>query len=179
MVVNALDSHTATEQRGTVDGVGESVLIAALGNPLRGDDGAGPAVIRALKNECSLPESVTYVEFTGSALLSVLIDARYDRVIIVDAANIHRQPGDWARFDINDVQFTTLDLEESISLHNLNLPETLVIMDTLGVPIPEVIIYGIQPQDVGYADELSEAVQAVIHLLSKTIRDEVLAFTEV
>jgi len=178
-MVKFLGDVSLTEHIDAKDGVGKRVLIAALGNPLRGDDGVGPAIIQTLKSAYLLPDNVTYYELNGSALLSVLIDSRFDKVIIVDAANIKGTPGEWIRFALNDVEFTSMDLDYCISLHQLNLPEIIAIMETLGVKIPEMIIYGIQPLDVDYSDELSEAVKDAIQPLSRTIRDEVLAFTSV
>lgn len=179
MTVKFLGDETLTEQVVAEDSVGKCVLIAALGNPLRGDDGAGPAIIQVLKNEYLLQKNVTFYELNGSALLSVLIDSRFDKVIIVDAANIKSTPGEWIRFELNDVELTSLDLDYCISLHHINLPEIITILETLRVEIPDMIIFGIQPQDVDYSDELSEAVKATIQPLCRTIRDEVLAFTAV
>jgi hydrogenase maturation protease len=177
MTVKILKDDESTEYLGTGRGFQKHMLIAALGNPLRGDDGVGPAIIQTLNNEYYLGDNVTCCELTGNRLLSVLTDSEFDRVIIMDAANFKATPGEWIRLDVKDVDFNILNFDDSISLHHLNLPEIIALLTTLNHHIPEMIIFGIQPQDMDYSDELSEAVKATIQPLSRIIRDEVLAFT--
>jgi hydrogenase maturation protease len=153
--------------------IGKCVLIAALGNPLRGDDGVGSEIIHTLDNEFYLSENVTCCETNGNGLLSILIDSRFDKVLIVDTANFNGTPGEWIRVELDDLKLASLDLDSCISLHSLNLPEVMTIMETLGVEIPEITIYGIQPHDLSYSDELSDAVKATVQPLSRVIRDEV------
>ena len=84
MTVISFGDDAFSVQMGAGDNSKKHVLIAALGNPLRGDDGVGSAIIQTLKNEYLLLENVTYYELSGSALLPILIDSRFDKVIIVE-----------------------------------------------------------------------------------------------
>lgn len=70
------------------------VLVAGLGNVLRGDDGFGVLVIEALKATYADDPSVTLVEtgIAGVGLVQHLMDG-YDTLIIVDAVQRGDQAG--------------------------------------------------------------------------------------
>jgi len=70
------------------------VLIAGMGNVLRGDDGFGVEVIRHLAGRHDLPPSVRVVEvgIGGIPLVQELLDG-YDLLILVDAVRTGRPPG--------------------------------------------------------------------------------------
>lgn len=69
-------------------------LVAGVGNPLRGDDGFGPAVIRALEEGAPLPEGVRAVDvgIGGMGLVHELM-AGYDLLVLVDAVDRGEEPG--------------------------------------------------------------------------------------
>ena len=64
------------------------ILVAGIGNVLRGDDGFGPAVVQALLARGALPAGVHAVELGigGVGLVHELMDG-YDAVVIVDAVD--------------------------------------------------------------------------------------------
>jgi hydrogenase maturation protease len=72
-----------------------TTLVLALGNPLRGDDGVGAAVLNALP---ALPPGVTGMDGGTPGLGLVLSLQGYDRAIILDAAEMGEMPGTWRRF---------------------------------------------------------------------------------
>jgi hydrogenase maturation protease len=67
------------------------ILVAGVGNVLRGDDGFGPAVVARLGD---LPDGVEVVEtgIGGIALLQELM-AGCDGLVLVDAVDQDRPPG--------------------------------------------------------------------------------------
>ncbi|GIV97359.1 MAG: peptidase M52 [Herpetosiphonaceae bacterium] len=70
------------------------ILVAGVGNVLRGDDGFGPAVIRALEDSGRLPRSVRTIEvgIGGIGLVQELMDG-YDALVLVDAVDRGGSPG--------------------------------------------------------------------------------------
>jgi coenzyme F420 hydrogenase subunit delta len=67
------------------------ILILGCGNTLLGDDGFGPAVIEALKNNFVLPQDV-YAEDVGTSIREVLFDIalsekRPAHVVLIDTIN--------------------------------------------------------------------------------------------
>lgn len=165
MTLPCIDASPAVA---TVRGAG--TLVLALGNPLRGDDGAGPAVAERLAD---LPASVAEVVDGGTAgLETVLLLEGYPRAIIVDAADMGRAPGEWARFRAEDVRLGAGDLGQIGILHGAGLAEALALGAALDMLPPEIVIYGIQPAEIGWAPGLSAPVAAAAAAVSDAIRAE-------
>ncbi|RKT45378.1 hydrogenase maturation protease [Thiocapsa rosea] len=141
-----------------------TTLILALGNPLRGDDGVGAAVLDALP---ALPAGVTGLDGGTPGLGLVLSLQGYDRVIIVDAAEMGEAPGTWRRFTPDCLRTPNSDLRGT--LHDAGLAEALVLGEALGVLPSEIIIFGIQPEEIGWAPGLTRAVAAAIPGLCEAI----------
>jgi hydrogenase maturation protease len=147
-----------------------SILILGLGNPLRGDDGIGPRVIEAL-NRRELPAGVTALDAGtgGLGLLQVL--EGWERAIIVDAADVGREPGQFARFTPDEARF--VGSQDATSLHNAGLAEALALAGALGQPLPELVIFGVQPEKIGWGDGLSPAVETALPDLVDAVLDEI------
>jgi hydrogenase maturation protease len=146
-------------------------LVLALGNSLRGDDGAGPAVAERLSD---LPIDAADVLDGGAAgLETILLLEGYRRAIIVDAADMGRAPGEWVRFRAEDVQLGAGDLGQIGILHGAGLAEALALGAALNMLPPEIVIYGIQPAEVGWSPGLSAPVAAAVAVVSDAIRAEV------
>lgn len=141
---------------------GEATLVLALGNPLRGDDGVGAAVLEQLKQNRRLPPQITLLDGGTAGLETVLLLQDYSRTIIIDAAEIGGAPGDWRRFTPSEVKLQAADPQLSGTLHYAGLAEALALAEALGVLPAEIVIYGVQPADIGWTPGLSEAVQAAI-----------------
>ncbi len=135
------------------------LLILGLGNPLRGDDGIGPRVIEEL-NRRGLPEGVTALDggIGGLDLLNVL--EGWERVIIVDAADIGQEPGQFARFTPDQMRLA--GSTDALSLHHAGLAEALALAQALGQPLPEITILGVQPATTEWGEGLSPVMEAVL-----------------
>jgi len=70
------------------------VLIAGVGNVLRGDDGFGVEVLRLLKQEAGGATGLTFYEsgIAGIGLVQQLLDG-YDALILLDALDRRAEPG--------------------------------------------------------------------------------------
>ena len=70
------------------------ILIAGVGNVLRGDDGFGVEVLRSLKQEIGGATDVTFYEsgMAGIGLVQQLLDG-YDALIVLDAFDRGAVPG--------------------------------------------------------------------------------------
>ena len=142
-----------------------STLILALGNPLRGDDGIGAAVLDALP---ALPAEVVRLDGGTPGLDLVLRLQGHDRVIILDAADMGEPPGTWRWLTPHDLR--GLDPLLRGNLHSAGLAEALTLGAALGVLPPEIRILGIQPAEVGWSSGLSPQVESA----SPALRDAVL-----
>src|SRR5215813_9693767 len=70
------------------------VLIAGVGNVLRGDDGFGVEVLRRLEQDLAGADGVRFFEsgIAGVGLVQQLIDG-YDALVILDALDRGAEPG--------------------------------------------------------------------------------------
>jgi len=160
--------------------------VVGLGNPCRGDDGVGPAVLRALRGGDGL--RVTRDEFskcfsrvnrhaspvTGSPItrhpsrvtdfLEVIHDGfrlaeaicDYERVLIVDAAP-WLPPGEVQRFPLEDLP------ARAGYLHGLGLGAALEALAMAGERVPEVEVLAIGiPEDPQFGEGLSRKVERAL-----------------
>ncbi len=138
-------------------------LVACVGNPLRGDDGFGPAVAEAIND---LPDGVRLVEtgIGGVALLQELM-AGWDGLILVDATDRGAAPG------------TVFALEphvaEAVHVPDVHLADpdrVLSIAKALGWLPARVLLVGCQPAAVELGEGLSPAVSRAVAVAIAEIR---------
>lgn len=150
------------------------VLILGLGNPLRRDDGVGPRVIEELQSQ-GLPDEITALDGGTGGLDILRVIEGWENVIIVDAANVDAGrgavgPGEFVRFAPGQVRLAESD--DNLSLHHAGLAEVLRLAEALDHPLPSIIVYGVQPGDVGWGQGLSSGVEAGLPTLLEAVRAE-------
>lgn len=137
--------------------------MLALGNPLRGDDGVGAAVLAQIAMQLAaepLAEAVELLDGGTAGLETALLLQGCDRAIIIDAAAMGQKAGDWVRFTPQTATLNGADLRGT--LHSAGLAEALALGDALGILPPEIVIYGVQPEVVGWEPGLSAPVRAAV-----------------
>ncbi len=147
-------------------------LILGLGNSLRGDDGAGPAVVAAL-SAGTLPPRVDLLDGGTPGLETVLLFEGYQRVFIVDAADMGLPPGAWRRFTPDTAQIRSSEAALGGTLHTAGLAEALALARALNLLPDELIIYGIQPLELVWEEGLTEPLTAALPSLIAAITEEV------
>ena len=159
-----------SDQRITLDISVSETLILGLGNPLRGDDGVGVRVVEALA-ERALPGEVEVVDGgTGGLGIVNLMEGR-QRVILVDAADMGRAPGEFVRFTPEDARL--LGDAEHLSIHGAGLRDSLMLAQALGTLPEEIIIFGVQSVELDWKSALSPEVEASLPALVEAIVIEV------
>ncbi|HBC92927.1 MAG TPA: Ni,Fe-hydrogenase maturation factor [Pelotomaculum sp.] len=148
----------------------KKVFVIGVGNLLLGDEGIGIHLIREMEKE-RLPRYVELVDggTAGIDLLYWLEEADY--AIIVDCVEAGGEPG--AIFRVPGDELLIKPTGRIISLHDINLSEVLLLatkMDTL----PPTIIFGVQPEVIGYQTELSPTLQNTLPRLMQLIKKEIL-----
>jgi hydrogenase maturation protease len=151
------------------------VLVACVGNALRGDDGFGIAVAAAL--EGTLPDQADLVEtgIGGIGIVHALMDG-YDALVIVDAVERGAQPGTVFVLvpQVADIATPSFD-EWRAQLADLHLAEPtriLRIARAAGVLPEQVLVIGCQPETCeDYAEGLSRHVAAAVPVAAKRVRD--------
>ncbi|MGQ9466463.1 MAG: hydrogenase maturation protease [Anaerolineae bacterium] len=146
-------------------------LILGLGNPLRGDDGVGPRVVAELLRR-GLPDGVAAVDGgTGGLDLLHLLEG-WERVVIVDAAILGRNPGEFLRFAPEEAHLVRS--LASLSSHTVGLADALALARALGQKLPDIVIYGVQPERMDWEEGLSPALEAALPQIVTAILEEII-----
>ena len=147
------------------------MLVLALGNPLRGDDGVGCAVLACLREAAAFPPHITLLDGGTPGLETALTLQGYDKVIVIDAANLGEAPGTWRRFSLAEANLVQ-QAQMNGTLHDAGFAEAVALGSALGILPPEIIVYGVQPETVEWEMGLSTAVQTAIPEICQQIQAE-------
>lgn len=151
----------------------KETLILGVGNPLRRDDGIGPEVIRLFEenrakknNSYGLPADIDLVDggTDGLGLIEYLKD--YKKVIIIDAVEMKLPPGTIKVFTPEEAVIGINT--DSLSTHGFGIAELIKLAKELDIN-PELIIVGVQPEDISYGEKLSTVVESKFYELIETI----------
>ena len=150
-----------------VDVGASRVIVAGVGNVLRGDDGFGPAVTELLDD---MPDGVEVMEtgIGGIALLQELM-AGCDGLVLIDAVDQGEAPG--------TVILMRPDVPEAVhvpDIHLANPDRVLSMAKTMGVLPERAIIVGCQVSSVDTLGEgLSPEVERALAIAVKKIKETV------
>jgi hydrogenase maturation protease len=145
------------------------ILILGIGNILLRDEGVGVRVIEYLQQR-EIPNDVELLDGgTAGADLLEHICGR-EKVIVIDAMQADYPPATIVRLTPKDL--VPADVPQ-LSMHSLDLPQTLVMADLLGCPAKEVVIFAIQPEKVECGMELTPAIQAVVPQAAQLVLEEI------
>lgn len=162
------------EQLDVPDFCGKPTLILGCGNILFGDDGFGCAVVEFLEENYPVPADACVLD-AGTGVRKLLFtlclsSVRPERLLIVDAFDAGRQPGELFEIDPSEIPFIKMD---DFSMHQLPTSNLLRELQT-GV---EVRVLACQtaplPQQVNPG--LSEAVQLAVPRATERIAAEYFA----
>jgi hydrogenase maturation protease len=157
-----------------------NVLVAGVGNLLRGDDGFGVVVAERLLAQ-GAPRQVRVLDIGigGIHLVQELLDP-VDALVVVDAVDLGRPPGTVLviRPDVRDV--TALPLarrrDELADMHYATPERAFMLARGLGVLPAATWVVGCQPADAERLGEgLSPAVAAVVNTAAAEVRQLVTA----
>lgn len=143
----------------------ERVLVAGVGNVLRGDDGFGPAVTERLGR---LPDRVEVLEtgIGGVALLQELLSG-CSGLILVDAVDRGERPG-----TVFVIDPEVGEAEHVADVHLANPERVLTMAKRMGALPERLLIVGCQPAGVDDLDQtLSPAVEQAVTVAVTKIRE--------
>lgn len=157
------------------DGPGR-LLVACVGNTLRGDDGFGVAV--AVELHRALPQTTDLIEtgIGGLGIVHQLMMDHYGALIIVDAVERDAEPGTVFVLvpQVPDVQTPTLE-QWRAQLSDLHLAEpsrVLRLARAAGVLPGHVLVVGCQPQTCeDFEEALSIPVAAAVPVAARRVRE--------
>ncbi len=149
--------------------------VIGVGNPYRGDDGAGIAVARRVA--AAAPAGVTVVEATGEGAALMAAWETSASVVVVDAVRSGAAPGTVYRFDA--ARETLPARFFSYSTHAFSVAEAVELARVLGRLPSRLILYGVEglryepgdgltPEVERAAAEVAQRVLAEIDVITRT-----------
>jgi coenzyme F420 hydrogenase subunit delta len=150
----------------------KSILILGCGNILIGDDGFGPAVAQCLQDNFTIPTDVCVFD-AGTSVREILFDTilsdkKPSKIVIVDAMDCSRKPGEIFCLDINSLPEIKLD---DFSMHQIPTSNMLrELRDLCGI---EVIVMACQVShtpdyvEPGLSSPVERAVKCAAEILAR------------
>lgn len=148
------------------------VMVLALGNPDRGDDGLGPAVAARLQGR--LPAGVALRLCAGDVLGLLEEWAGIDVLLCVDASAPQGEPGRIRRLDL---AADGLVPEPALaSSHGFGLAEALGLARALGLALPRIVVHAVEGCHFAAGAPLSAEVAAAVDEVAERMLAEVAGF---
>jgi hydrogenase maturation protease len=146
-----------------------SMIVVGIGNPDRGDDGAGREAARRLR--ASLESELKILELDGepAALLARLKGARV--AYLIDACASGAPAGEVRRLDVSETPLPSARF--GLSSHGLGLAEALELARALGQLPPRCVVFAIEGENFSAGAKLSAPVQRAIDAVVKRLRAEI------
>jgi hydrogenase maturation protease len=144
------------------------ILIVGFGNPLVGDDGAGPAVVGALRR-AALPAGVRVEDGGSDSLCLFSLWQGEDEIWLVDAMKTGAAAGAIVRLAHEQILAVP---QRHATVHQLSLPESL---RWLAITYPELAsvryrLWGVEAERLDLEPGLSPGVAAAVPVLVAEIR---------
>lgn len=144
-------------------------LVLGVGNLLMSDDGVGVHAVQRLEKR-PLPPGVEALDGGTCGLDLLQFFEGVERLIVLDAANLGREPGEIVRLEGEEVPAF---LAMKMSPHEINLPELLFSAKLSGIYPRQVVVLGMQPETIETGVELSPPVAAQVDALIERVMEEI------
>ncbi|WP_030736914.1 hydrogenase maturation protease [Streptomyces sp. NRRL S-31] len=137
------------------------VVVIGVGNPLRGDDGVGPAAVEALRGR--LPGGTVLAVSDGEPARMLDLWRGADTVVVVEALRPRpARPGALHTLTATEAADRTA---ATASTHALGLGECLALAEALGRLPQGLVVHAMEVADVALGAPLSEAARSALPAL--------------
>ncbi|MDZ7595271.1 MAG: HyaD/HybD family hydrogenase maturation endopeptidase [Thiobacillus sp.] len=154
------------------------MLVLGIGNTLLTDEGIGIHVLQALEPELANWPDVTLLDggTLSFTLAGPIEDA--DALIVVDAANINKQPGEWVLLKGEEMDAFLMSNRKS-TVHEVGLTDLRAIALLAGHWPDRRAMLAIQPDVIDWGELPTPAVAAAIPPACATIVEQLQAWQHV
>lgn len=144
-----------------------TILVLGVGNPFRGDDIAGWAVIDALKGK--VPDGVELIKVRGE--ISELLDffGKYSIIYLIDACSMKAPLGFYQRIDA--IQNSMPDTPQT-STHGLSISQAVDLAKIIKQMPSKLIVYAINGDQYNIGTTLSPSVAKAAQIVVQNILKE-------
>ena len=144
-------------------------LVIGIGNPDRGDDGAGRAVARRLSDRSRIGADIRETGGEATELLS-FFDER-DAVWLIDACQSGATPGTLSRFDLSEEHLP--DTISDLSTHGFGLLQAIRLARIFDTLPKRYILYAIEGADFETGAGLSSMTMKALDNVVRAIEAEI------
>lgn len=144
------------------------IIVVGIGNPYRGDDAAGWAVIDALEGRVN---GLIQLDKQRGGIAELLdIFGKHTNVFLVDACLPSSHIGSWVRID---ALRQPLPLENAqTSTHGLSVSQAIALAENLDQLPAKLIIYAISGDHFNITDSLSPVVAKAVSEVANALLNE-------
>jgi coenzyme F420 hydrogenase subunit delta len=151
----------------------KKILIVGCGNKLFGDDGFGSEVIEYLINNYSIPENVCLLD-VGTGIRKILFtislsEVRPDVIVIIDAVDKGRSPGEIFDIPIDEIPENKID---DFSIHQVPSSNLLKELQDLCSVKVRIMVCQVEIIPEMVKTGLSEPVKKAVSLMAQRIAEE-------
>jgi hydrogenase maturation protease len=176
MAVKA-NTSPAVCSKDSTDKIGR-VLVLGLGNVLLKDEGIGVHIAVELQKQ-NLPANVEVID-GGTAGMDVLLSqAGLDKLVVVDAIRFGKKAGTIYKLRFKGEKKNKLtrvfapDSRAEISLHQIGLIDALAAAEKLNCLPKEIVIIGVEPEEISHGLELTQQVKQKIPKIVNAVLEEI------
>ena len=133
----------------------KKILFVGIGNLLKSDDGVGVYISSNIKNRDNI-SSLT-VEAGIENYIGKINSLNPDLLVLIDCTDLNSAPGTFSLLPLSRIQDTTFNT------HNISLKR---LSEFFTMP---VIVLGIQPEKIGFGENISYLVRTIADKIIKHI----------
>lgn len=142
------------------------ICILGIGNVLRGDDGIGVYIANYMQKS-NIPYEITACEQDVDFCMDIILNS--DIIVIIDCALKGYVPGTACVTDISEVLNNQIGVLQSHSaLYSQPMFRRLIERNNI-----RGIIFGIEPENIGFTDKISPSLKSRIDLYGDIIETEI------
>ncbi|MEM1514560.1 MAG: hydrogenase maturation peptidase HycI [Thermoproteota archaeon] len=141
----------------------QKLIILGVGNPLRGDDSLGLAILKRIRRKVPENTKIIYGGIAPENFISKMKMFKPSHVLIIDAALFGGEPGE-ARLILSE---QIPDITVSTHAIPLNLLAWLIQKETNA----KIALLGIEPKNLGLGEGVSREVREAIEKCARMLID--------
>ena len=134
------------------DYLDRQMLVVGVGNPMRGDDGAGLALGEKVAKKLNL--EYLRCEDVPENYVGRMLDNPADTILLVDAVDMKQAPGEIGLLSPDELA------DNGISTHNCSVG--LLAKVLAGVKDKQMLILAVQPQQLGWSQPVTPLITEAI-----------------
>lgn len=145
------------------------VTVLGIGNIILKDEGFGVRVAETLDAKYIFPDNVQVIDggTLGMELMRFLMGTK--KLLILDSINGGQEAGTTFRFADKEV---IEHFNDKLSAHEVGIQDVLAFLAVSGKAIPEVVVIGAQPYDLGAGVGLSPDMEKLLPVIADRAVEE-------